>query len=110
MPYYRWQYGLFVGIDANFRMCRRNKLLEEADPSFSKGWAYFVEESGFKSVIDLHAGLSQEKIGCASHNAVNLADSKRVRGLAATGIGAVVCTRHNFKRPSAVGDLQKGEK
>ncbi|KAG2337319.1 hypothetical protein BDR05DRAFT_1005133 [Suillus weaverae] len=91
----QWLYSLFV---------------EEADPSFSEGWAYFIEESGFKSVLDTHVGLTQEKSSCASHNAVNLADSKRVCGLAATGIGAVVCTRHNFKRPSAVGDLQKGEK
>ncbi|KAG2101317.1 uncharacterized protein F5147DRAFT_812283 [Suillus discolor] len=106
----QWLYSLFVGIDANFRMCRRNKSSEQADPSFSQGWAYFVEDSGFKSVLDTHAGLTQEKSSCTSHNAVNLADSKRVRGLAATGIGAVVCARHNFKRPSAVGDLQKGER
>ncbi|OAX32391.1 hypothetical protein K503DRAFT_702091, partial [Rhizopogon vinicolor AM-OR11-026] len=106
----RWLYGLFLGIDANFRMCRRNKSSEDADPSLSNGWAYFVEQSGFKKVLDEHAGLVQEKSSCASHNAVNLADSKTARGLAATGIGAVVCARHNFKRPSAVGDLQKGER
>ncbi|KAG1809744.1 hypothetical protein EV424DRAFT_1473851 [Suillus variegatus] len=109
-PDKRWLFALFLGIDANFRMCRRNKSSEEVDPSLSKGWAYFVEESGFKRLLAEHAGQTQEKSSCASHNAVNLADSKNVRGLAATGIGAVVCARHNFKRPSAVGDLQKGEK
>ncbi|KAG2065107.1 hypothetical protein BDR04DRAFT_1122079 [Suillus decipiens] len=41
---------------------------------------------------------------------VNLVNSKNVHGLAATGIGAVVCVRHNFKQPFAIGDLQKGEK
>lgn len=30
--------------------------------------------------------------------------------MAATGVGAIVCARHNLTRPSAVGDLQKGEK
>ncbi|KAG2034847.1 hypothetical protein BDR03DRAFT_1013025 [Suillus americanus] len=54
--------------------------------------------------------LDKLKSSGASHNAMNLVDSKNVRGLAATGIGAVVCARHNFKWPSAVGDLQKGEK
>ncbi|KAG2148141.1 uncharacterized protein EDB93DRAFT_1250199 [Suillus bovinus] len=105
-----WLYGFFIGINTNFCMCHCNKSSEEADPSLSKGWAYFVEGSGFKSVLELHAGFTQEKSSCASHNAVNLADLKRVCGLAATGIGAIVCTRHNFKRPSAVGDLQKGRR
>ncbi|KAG2145188.1 hypothetical protein DEU56DRAFT_934571 [Suillus clintonianus] len=108
-PNDRWLFALFLGIDANFRMCHCNKSSEEADPSLSTGWAYFVEESSFKGLLAEHAGQTQEKSSCASHNAVNLADSKNVHGLAATGIGAVVCARHNFKRPSAVGDLQKGE-
>ncbi|KAG0692573.1 hypothetical protein DFH29DRAFT_1008433 [Suillus ampliporus] len=109
-PNDRWLFALFLGIDANFRMCHCNKSSEEVDLSLSKGWAYFMEESGFKGLLAEHAGQTQEKSSCASHNAVNLADSKNVHGLAATGIGAVVCARHNFKRPSAVGDLQKGEK
>lgn len=47
---------------------------------------------------------------CTSHSAVNLADTKKSKGLAATGVGTVDCARHNFKLPNAVGDLQKGEK
>jgi len=31
-----------------------------------------------------------------------------MKGLAATGIGAVDCTRHDMKHPIAVGDLLKG--
>lgn len=41
---------------------------------------------------------------------MNLAETKNSRGLAATGAGTVDCSRHNFKRPCGVGDLQKGEK
>ncbi|KAG2366572.1 hypothetical protein BDR07DRAFT_1449292 [Suillus spraguei] len=107
---YGWLFALFLGIDANFQMCHCNKLSEEADLSLSNGWAYFMEESGFKRLLAEHAGQTQEKSSCASHNAVNLVDSKNVHGLTATGISAVICVRHNFKRPSAVGDLQKGEK
>lgn len=47
---------------------------------------------------------------CVSHDAVNLADTKSSKGLAATGVGAVDCARHEFKLPNGVGDLQKGEK
>ncbi|KAG2151533.1 hypothetical protein DEU56DRAFT_869093 [Suillus clintonianus] len=50
------------------------------------------------------------KSTCSSHNAVNMADTKSNRGLAATGLGTIDCARHNMKLPTAVGDLQKGEK
>ncbi|KAG2137460.1 hypothetical protein DEU56DRAFT_945875 [Suillus clintonianus] len=107
---HKWLYALFLAMDANFRLCRRNKSSEQADPSLSQGWAYFVEQSGFKDVLDAYASQVQEKSSCASHNAVNLADTKNSRGLAATGVGAIVCARHNLTRPSSVGDLQKGER
>ncbi|KAG1805860.1 uncharacterized protein BJ212DRAFT_1262326 [Suillus subaureus] len=45
-----------------------------------------------------------------SHNAVNMANVKTSRGLAATGVGTVDCARHDMKLPNGVGDLQKGEK
>ncbi|KAG2369303.1 hypothetical protein BDR07DRAFT_1267987 [Suillus spraguei] len=109
-PLHRWLFALFLGIDANFQMCCHNKSSEQADPSLSKGWAYFVEKSEFKTLLAEHTGQIQEKSSCASHNAVNPTDSKNVHGLAATSISAVVCARHNFKWPSTVGDLQKGEK
>jgi hypothetical protein len=45
---------------------------------------------------------------CSNHNAVNA--ERSMKGLAATGIGAVDCARHDMKRPIAVGDLLKGER
>jgi hypothetical protein len=33
-----------------------------------------------------------------------------MNGLAASGLGAVDCARHDMKRPLAVGDLLKGER
>jgi hypothetical protein len=39
-----------------------------------------------------------------------MADTKKSNGLAVTGVGAVVCARHDMRLPNAVGDLQKGEK
>lgn len=51
-----------------------------------------------------------QKSSCASHNAVNMAESKSLKGLAATGLGTIDCARHNMKLPNGVGDLQKGER
>ncbi|KAG1725657.1 hypothetical protein EDB19DRAFT_1897750 [Suillus lakei] len=100
----QWLYALFVGIDANFRLKR--KLVSRV----SKGWSYFVEEKAYKSYLKDNKDRNQERSTCASHNAVNMADTKKSRGLAATGVGTVDCARHNMKLRNAVGDLQKGEK
>ncbi|KAG1790947.1 uncharacterized protein HD556DRAFT_1445722 [Suillus plorans] len=106
----RWLYGLFLAIDANFRLARKNVSSDMADPGLSKGWAYFVEEHKYKMFLQGVSKQPQEKSTCVSHNAVNLAETKNSHGLAATGAGTVDCAHHNFKRPCAVGDLQKGEK
>ncbi|KAG2115716.1 uncharacterized protein F5147DRAFT_743324 [Suillus discolor] len=106
----RWLYALFVGIDANFRLKRKLVSSDIVDPGVSKGWSYFVEEKAYKSYLEDNKDRNQERSTCASHNAVNMADTKKSRGLAATGVGTVDCARHNMKLRNAVGDLQKGEK
>ncbi|KAG2118601.1 hypothetical protein DEU56DRAFT_761146 [Suillus clintonianus] len=106
----RWLYALFVGIDTNFRLKRKFVSSDSIDPGISKGWSYFVDERAYKGYLDDHKDRNQERSTCASHNAVNMADTKNARGLAATGVGTVDCARHNMKLRNAVGDLQKGEK
>jgi hypothetical protein len=39
-----------------------------------------------------------------------MADTKASKGLAATGVGSIVCARHDMRLANGVGDLQKGEK
>lgn len=97
------------------------------DPGLNHGYAYFVEENAYKTHLLLHAGDTQEvfilfflhcccadswmqKSTCSGHSAVNLANTKKSCGLAATGVGTIDCARHNMKLPTAIGDLQKGEK
>ncbi|KAG1843213.1 hypothetical protein F4604DRAFT_1918947 [Suillus subluteus] len=109
-PEVRWKFALFLAIDANFRLARKNVSSDVVDPGLSRGWSYFVEDCEFKSFLNDAGMLPQEKSMCASHSAVNLADTKNAHGLAATGVGTVDCARHNLKRPCAVGDLQKGER
>ncbi|KAH7905933.1 hypothetical protein BJ138DRAFT_1017003 [Hygrophoropsis aurantiaca] len=106
----QWLYTKYIAVDANFRLRRDDVSSETADPSLSQGWGCFVEETGFKAHIANCAHIPQEKSTCSSHKAVDMADSRSPRGLAATGVGAVDCARHNFKLPNGVGDLQKGER
>ncbi|KAG1722798.1 uncharacterized protein EDB91DRAFT_1240183 [Suillus paluster] len=86
-PESRFLYALFLVIDANFRLARRNVSSDAVDPGLNHGYSFFVKET---------------KSTCSSHNAINLADTKASRGLAATGAGTIDCAQHNFKRPNSV--------
>jgi hypothetical protein len=120
-------YAVFLAINTNFWLKRQNISSNQADPSLSKGWVYFIDKKDYKAFLAKHLTDAQEvcdllinklihahnvlqKSTCSSHNAVNMADTKQSQGLAATGVGTVDCAHHNFKRPNRVGDLQKGEK
>ncbi|KAJ3543012.1 hypothetical protein NMY22_g3295 [Coprinellus aureogranulatus] len=106
----RYLHALNIGLDANFRLKRKDVSNNVADPGLSRGYSYFVEDTAFRSALAPHKDDKEEKSNCSRHDAVNLADIRPGHGYAASGVGTVECTRHNMKRPSAVGDLQKGEK
>ncbi|KAF8069134.1 hypothetical protein FPV67DRAFT_1415501 [Lyophyllum atratum] len=105
----KFLYALFVGMDANFRLKRKLVSSEERDPSLGGGWAFFVEEQGYKEYLEARWDQKQDRSDCVSHDAVNKPD-REARGLAASGAGTIDCSRHDFKRPLGVGDLQKGER
>ena len=106
----RWLYSLFVGIDANFKLKRKNVSSTKADPPLSQGWSYFVEEAKYKAFLSKCGNLPQERTTCSNYDAMAKANSKDIQFLDTTGAGTVDCIRHEMKRPNGVGDLQKGER
>lgn len=50
----RYMYMLTVAIDACFRLKRRAVSSEEKDPILGSGWAYFVEDTGYREVLQNH--------------------------------------------------------
>ncbi|KAJ7030155.1 hypothetical protein C8F04DRAFT_1187110 [Mycena alexandri] len=108
-PSKRFLYALFVAIDANFRMKRKQVSSEESDPDLNKGSAFFSEVHEYMAHVGAHREMEQEKSHCVSHDAVDQ-PNREARGTASSGIGTVDCARHNMKRPNGVGDLQKGER
>ncbi|KAG1809071.1 uncharacterized protein BJ212DRAFT_1448831 [Suillus subaureus] len=109
-PGNQWIYSLFLAIDANFHLKCHLVSSNDRDPGLSQGWGYFVEERNYKAYLQENATLTQEKSTCVSHNAISMADTKASKGLVATGIGTVVCARHDMQLANGVRDLQKGEK
>ncbi|KAG6849215.1 hypothetical protein H0H93_010409 [Arthromyces matolae] len=106
----QWLHALFVGIDANFRLKRKDVSSDECDPDLGRGFAYFVLEEPFKAYLDKFEDEVEPKSNCSRHNAIEQANSRYGQGLAATGVATVECIRHDMKRPRSVGDLQIGEK
>ncbi|EIW81903.1 hypothetical protein CONPUDRAFT_54452, partial [Coniophora puteana RWD-64-598 SS2] len=109
-PHKQWLYGLFLAIDANFRLKRKAVSREELDPSFGDGWAYFVKEQPFQDWLASQPDPPHARSSCSNHKAVNMANTKFARGLAVTGVGTVDCARHNMKLPCGVGNLIAGER
>ncbi|KAF6755728.1 hypothetical protein DFP72DRAFT_990059 [Ephemerocybe angulata] len=106
----RWIHALNLALDANFRLRRKDVSTNAADPGLSEGFAYFVEDKAFSKYVKQHADEVEPKSTCSRHDAVNLADTRPGQGYSATGVATVECAHHNMKRPSAVCDLQKGER
>ncbi|KAJ6575960.1 hypothetical protein DFH09DRAFT_915004 [Mycena vulgaris] len=102
-------YALFLALDANFRMQRKDVSSESADADLGNGLAFFGEVVGYMKHLKDNWDQPQPKSTCVAHDAVNTPD-KEVRGTASSGIATVDCARHNMKRPKAVGDLQQGER
>lgn len=107
----RWLYTLYIAIDANFRLRRKDVSSEEKDPGLSKGFAYLVDDTAFREYLKEYLDLIiEEKSTCSTHDAIKSASIRGGRGIAASGLGAVVCSRHDMRLPVAAGDLHKGEK
>ncbi|KAJ7116908.1 hypothetical protein C8R44DRAFT_879439 [Mycena epipterygia] len=102
-------FALFLAIDANFRLKRKDVSSEEKDPGLGQGWAFFCEVKSYMAHVKANWNQVQERSHCVAHDAVDKPD-REARGTASSGIGTVDCARHNMKRPNAVGDLQLGER
>ncbi|KAJ7108379.1 hypothetical protein C8R43DRAFT_1091876 [Mycena crocata] len=108
-------YALFLALDANFRLKRKDVSTEEKDPGLGDGLSFYGEVTKYMAHVKEHWDKPQEVSTlcgfntCVSHDAVDKPD-REARGTASSGIGAVDCARHNMKRPLAVGDLQLGER
>ncbi|KAG6848454.1 hypothetical protein H0H93_016828 [Arthromyces matolae] len=100
VPEKKFLYRLFLAVDANFRLKRKHRSSEKADPSLSEGWSYFVPEQEFQEFLKVHGHTLQPAV-----------DSERsTKGLATTGVVGVDCARHDMKRPLGVGNLCQGER
>ncbi|KAK7029968.1 CxC2 domain-containing protein [Favolaschia claudopus] len=105
----RFLYALFLALDANFRMQRKDVSSETADANLGDGLAFFGKVTEYMEYLEKNWAEPQPKSTCVAHDAVNTPD-REARGTASSGVVTVDCARHNMKRPRGVGDLQAGER
>ncbi|KAF7368255.1 CxC2 domain-containing protein [Mycena venus] len=106
-PEFRFLYMLILAMDANFRLKNRLRVNEHDDPSFGSGLGYLVEEGPYKEHLRGYVG-EPDVSTCIVFMALMQKDTRLMTGLRASGMGGVVCARHELVRPQGVGDLQKG--
>lgn len=56
----RWLYTQFLAVDANFKLKLKDRGLKDVE--LSPGWAYFVEEDTYQSVVGSFADETEVRV------------------------------------------------
>ncbi|KAJ7733221.1 hypothetical protein DFH07DRAFT_780665 [Mycena maculata] len=108
-PEFRFLYMIVLAMDANFRLKNRLRANEHEDRPLGSGWGHLVEEAPYKE--HLKGYVAEKDVStCIAFAALLQKDTRLTTGLRCSGVGGVVCARHEVVRPQGVGDLQKGER
>ncbi|KAK6984039.1 CxC2 domain-containing protein [Favolaschia claudopus] len=108
-PEYQFLFMLILAVDANFRMRNRLRANAHYDPPLGSGWGYMQEFKAYKQHL-LNATPEKDISTCVAFAALAQKETRLATGLRASGLGGVVCARHELIRPQGLGDLQKGER
>ncbi|KLO04642.1 hypothetical protein SCHPADRAFT_840402, partial [Schizopora paradoxa] len=103
-----WLFALFLSVDANFKL--RLKARGISFFQLGSGWSYSVEDDDYNEVTDSFGEQTEENNCESQHSAIIKANTRNAKGYLASGIAGLVCGRHTLVRPSAFGDLKKGER
>ncbi|KAJ7809582.1 hypothetical protein B0H14DRAFT_1497584, partial [Mycena olivaceomarginata] len=94
-PEIAWIYRLMVSEDVNFKMKGRDCSSRDKDPTLGPGWAYMVANDKYLQYLAEH--VNEDEIShCVSFAALWSANNKWAKGLRASGIGSVSCSRHEM--------------
>ena len=63
---FRFLYALFLALDANFRLKRKDVSSEEKDPGLGTGWAFYCEIAAYMAHLAKHWDIPQEVRFCTN--------------------------------------------
>ncbi|KAJ7233346.1 hypothetical protein C8J57DRAFT_1532462 [Mycena rebaudengoi] len=96
-------------MDANFRLKNQIRKNERYDLPMGSGWGHLVEEEPYKTHLKDYVA-KKDVSTCVAFAALLQKDTCMTTGLCCSGVGSVVCARHECMCMEGVGDLQKGER
>ncbi|KAJ7442097.1 hypothetical protein B0H11DRAFT_1724840, partial [Mycena galericulata] len=116
-------YALFLAMDANFRLKRKDVSTEEKDPGLGKGWAFFCEVKAYMEHVkrnwhqkqDVSAAqmlvhpllICSQRSHCVAHDAVDKPD-RETRGTASSGIEGATISRKIYLRSKFLSQRAEG--
>ncbi|KAL1661534.1 hypothetical protein GGF50DRAFT_60884, partial [Schizophyllum commune] len=105
----KYRFMTMLAVDANFRLKNRIRANETGGGALGEGYGYFVDTQPYKDHL---AGYVKESdiSSCIAFAALTEKDTKITKGLRVSGVGGVICARHELIQPHGFGDLQKGER
>ncbi|KAH8818699.1 hypothetical protein DL96DRAFT_1820120 [Flagelloscypha sp. PMI_526] len=106
---HRFIYMLLLAMDANFRLKSRLRKNSRGTTQLGDGWGFFVPSQPYHEFIS-QVTDDDNISNCVAFAALAMANLKFSKGLRASGVGGVFCSRHGVPRPNGIGDLQKGER
>ncbi|TRM63043.1 hypothetical protein BD626DRAFT_403449, partial [Schizophyllum amplum] len=105
----KYRFRTILAMDANFRLKNRIRKNENTDSALSEGLGYFVETAPYKTYL-LDYVKESDISSCIAFAALAEKDTKITKGLRVSGVGGVICARHEILQPHGLVDLQKGER
>ncbi|KAF9509447.1 hypothetical protein BS47DRAFT_1373513 [Hydnum rufescens UP504] len=100
----QYLYYKISSVNANFKLSNRDTKGE--DPGLSTGHAYFVPDKEYKEWLSAQRKPTEAST-CTDFSTIKMANTKNMKGLCVTSVGAIVCARHGILHPTGLGDLQK---
>ncbi|PPQ82618.1 hypothetical protein CVT26_001627 [Gymnopilus dilepis] len=103
------KYTLFLSIDGNFKLRRKNKCSDPDDVSLNDGRGYFVAASPYASYQEHTKTERDEDCECSHLRALKFRNAVRFKNTDVSGVIIVQCARHGLYLPGGIADLIRGE-
>ncbi|KAJ7238317.1 hypothetical protein B0H12DRAFT_973132, partial [Mycena haematopus] len=111
------KYTLFLSVDGNFKLQRKNKRDDPDDVALNDGAGYFVETEEYKRYVALAKPVDDVSLSdppcipgtCSHFQAARMQNIAKFKNAVISGVVAVQCARHGFYLPQGMVDLTKGE-
>ncbi|TRM58348.1 hypothetical protein BD626DRAFT_573568 [Schizophyllum amplum] len=105
----KYRFQTILAVDANFRLKNRIRKNERSEAALGEGLGYFVDTVPYKEHVKGY--VSEKDISsCIAFQALAEKDTKLTTGLRVSGVGGIICARHEIVQPHGLVDLQKGER